>query len=298
MGARIRKVGGCVSVYPTVIGVLRAVLGLVGLAVGGIVLASNQPSNARLVAEVNGGLSICEREYKRSLIPVDQAQVMPSLRVLKDECGKSGLYELRSGDLYYAEGDFAAAEKMFRRGVELGGAYTRSLRYGLFSVLLQQRKFTDAEAQANKLLIEYPDWHGGYSAAGRVRFFIKEDYVGAIPLLITANRYLDTGAPDKDIVHANIRLLCVANFNVGTYRESAAAMQQALKLDRKAALSETTVVGAAAGSLLELGYVEQAEELLYKHAQIKPESREDPFFRKVVEFAKDESDKKHGKMRK
>ena len=80
--------------------------------------------------------------------------------------------------------------------------------------------------------------------------------------------------------------LSFAYWGVQRYDDSARAMKAALKADKKA-LRFTKAIAACADSMVHLGNVKAAQELLAMHAKYYPAARKDPDFLRSMKVVED-----------
>jgi tetratricopeptide (TPR) repeat protein len=187
---------------------------------------------------------------------------------LRPACGTTPLYQSRLGGLYVEAGDLGAARAAFKLGLKRKGS-EKELQLGIADVDFRQGKLDESLTRAKQLITTNPQWWGGYSAVAQVQL-VRHHFDDAIGNLEHANAL----QPSSGVY----QLLAMAYYQQQRPRESALAMQKALKLDRSA-LRNTQAVCAAAYSLVQLGHVAEADELLKKHLLIRPEAAHNPTYK-------------------
>jgi tetratricopeptide (TPR) repeat protein len=181
-------------------------------------------------------------------------------KALAPKCGGTSIYQLRLGGLYVAAGQLHKAKNAFTLGQEKAGN-DKELRLGIADVEFRSGNLEASMAIARQLIVAYPNWPSGYSAVAQIQL-VRHNFDDAISNLEHATSLGPTSGA--------FQLLAMAYFQQQRPRESALAMQRALKLDR-GALRNTQAVCATANSLVQLGHVAEADELLKKHLALRPE---------------------------
>ena len=157
-------------------------------------------------------------------------------------------------------GRLSEAKTAFVSGLKLGGS-EKELELGLCDVEFRLGNLKASLELAKRLTAKYPEWSRGYSATAQVQL-VNRDFDAAIANLEHANSLEPSSGA--------YQLLAMAYYQQKRPRDSARSMQQALKLN-SGALRNTQAVCATANSLVQLGHVPEADELLKKHLQLKPE---------------------------
>jgi len=192
-------------------------------------------------------------------------------KALKPKCDGNATYQLRLGGFNVEAGHLDEARIAFESGLKLGGS-EKELRLGLSDVEFRQGHLEAAWALASGLIDAHPDWAPGYSAAAQVQL-VRHQFDEAIHNLEHAN----TLTPGSGA----FQLLAMAYYQQRRPREAAAAMQRALKLDRSA-LKNTQAVCATAFSLVQLGHVPEADQLLKRHVLLRPSAADVPQFKEAT----------------
>ena len=180
---------------------------------------------------------------------------------LAAQCGGTSICQLRLGGLNVEAGRLSDAKMAFLAGLKNGGS-EKELQLGICDVEFRLGHLDASLALAKKITDSYPEWGSGYSATAQVQL-VKREFDAAIANLEHAN----TLTPSSGAY----QLLAMAYYQQKRPRESARSMQQALKIDRRA-LRNTQAVCATANSLVQLGHVPEADELLRKHLELRPEA--------------------------
>lgn len=218
----------------------------------------------------------CDVEFEKIINQGDpfdvQGKILQVEKNLTDSCKGTGMHEGRLAKLYSLSGDNEKALKILDAAISKKFAYEKELRLGYFDVLFRQEKLIEAESYANKLVVDYPDWYGGYISIGQIKL-VNAEYTEAI-------KYLTQSNDINEVPSAHI-LLVIAYFNVENYRQSALSMQKALKLDVDS-LSHTQAVCAAAYSLVDLGHKAEAKDLLTKHLSVYPSAKDKPEYQEAI----------------
>ena len=218
----------------------------------------------------------CDVEFQKILNQGDSFDVRGKIlqveKRLADSCKDTGMYEGRLAELYSLSGDNENALKILDAAISKNLAYEKELRLGYFDILFRQEKFIDAESYADKLVMDYPSWYGGYISIGKIKL-INAEYTEAIRYFTESNKL-------NEMPSAYI-LLVIAYFNIENYRQSALSMQKAIKLDIDS-LSHTQAVCAAAYSLVDLGHKAEAKDLLKKHLSVNPSAKNKPEYQEAV----------------
>jgi len=214
----------------------------------------------------------CDAEFVRIM---EDAQQYPDARSktnrlesLGSQCEGTGIYESRLGGLYSEQGRYDDARKVLLSGLGRETQYNKQIRIALFDVEFRQQHLPKAEAEALALIKDFPDWVGGYGALGQVRL-VQHRFQEGIEDLERANSLEPTSGA--------YTLLAMAYYQVDRPRDSAIAMQKALRID-KDALAHTQAVCATAYSLVALGHLPEAEDLLAKHLKVQPKAVNDPTY--------------------
>ena len=190
------------------------------------------------------------------------------MEALASQCRGTGIYESRLGTFYSEAGRLEDARKLLLSGLTHNTAYSKELRLGLFYVDFRQEKMTDAEKQASSLLSDFPTWAGSYNAIAQVQL-LQGRFQEAVQNLEHANQ-LEADA-------GTYALLTMAYYKLGRPKDAVVAMQHALRLNRSL-VGHTQAVCATVYSLVALGYIAEADDLLTKHLRVKPEAASDPTF--------------------
>lgn len=210
----------------------------------------------------------CEKEF--AMVTNDAEYQDHSARIarwksLESECGGNGQYELRLGALYTLANRDEEAREVLARGLRIKSEYAKDIRLSLFDLDLRSGRLAEAEREANALIAEYPQWRGGHRALGQVRL-VQQRFDDSVAELEAANAIEASSGSNA--------LLAIAYYKLHRYRESALSMQRALRLDRSS-LANTSAVVAAAYSLVALGHVPEADDLLKNHKTVHPSASED-----------------------
>jgi len=191
---------------------------------------------------------------------------------LASHCKDTGIYEARLGGLYTNAGRYEEARAVLKCGLALKSDYQQQLRLGLSDVDFRQGKIDESATESLALIKDFPDWAGGYAGLGETRL-VQHRFPEAIENLERANAMEPSSG-------AYI-LLTMAYYGAGRPRESAMAMQKALRLNRSA-LENTEAVCAAAYSLVLLGYLHEADDILTKHLKVRPGAASDREYQEAV----------------
>lgn len=194
-------------------------------------------------------------------------------KALAPQCSGTGEYELRLGALYTLANRDTEARKTLTRALTLKTDYLRDIKLSLFDLDLRSGALQVAEKRALELVSEFPKWRGGHRALGQVRL-VQGRFEESISELEEANAI--------EPASGTYTALTMAYYKKDLYLESAQSMQRALRLDR-AALEHTQAVVAAAYSLVALGHVSEAQDLLDKHKSVQPQAGDDPFYARAIE---------------
>jgi tetratricopeptide (TPR) repeat protein len=198
-------------------------------------------------------------------------------KALASQCSGTGQYELRLGALYTLANRDAEAREALTRALTLKTDYLRDIKLSLFDLDLRSGALQVAEKRALELVSEFPEWRGGHSALGKMRL-VQGRFEESISELEEANAI--------EPASGTYTLLTMAYYKKNLYLESARSMQRALRLDR-AALEHAQAVVAAAYSLVALGHVPEAQDLLEKHKSVQPRAADDPFYARAVETVRE-----------
>ena len=206
----------------------------------------------------------CEAQF-RSLMEDNKVDATAERKLthwmsLATACGGTSLYQLRLGGLNVEAGRLSDAKAAFLSGLKMGGS-EKEIEFGICDVEFRLGHLKTSLELANRLTAKYPEWSSGYSATAQVQL-VERDFDAAIENLEHANSLEPSSGA--------YQLLAMAYYQQKRPRESARSMQQALKLNR-GALRNTQAVCATANSLVQLGHVPEADELLKKHLELKPE---------------------------
>lgn len=237
-------------------------------------LASASVGSEKAMSAVNTGVD-CEAAFAAVSDDAkyqDLAAKIAQWSSLEAQCGGTGQYELRLGALYTLANKDQQAREALTRGLRVKSEYDKDIRLSLFDLDLRQGRVADAEQGATALIAEFPQWRGGHRALGQVRL-VQGRFEESVTELEAAN----TIEPSS----GTYTLLTMAFYKLQRYRESAVSMQRALRLDR-AALAHTQAVVAAAYSLVALGHVPEADDLLKQHASVQPNSAKDRSYSAAV----------------
>lgn len=232
-------------------------------------------------ASVSGGGKLdCEAEFVKVMEDsryIDLGNKIKRWKALAPQCAGTGIYESRLGTFYTQAKKYDAARKILNQGVAHKTGYEKELRLGLFAAQFRQEKpqeLQELAAQAISLVKDFPEWAGGYGALAEVRL-AQHRFQEGIDNLEHANSLTpNSGA---------YVLLAMAYYKVDRPRDSAIAMQKALKLDKEA-LKHTQAVCATAYSLVAMGELAAADDLLVKHLKVQPAASNDPTYQKTSTF--------------
>jgi len=154
---------------------------------------------------------------------------------------------------------------------------TKEVFVALAQVELHADNFGLATSYAQRAVEADRQWFGGYTALGEV-YLSEGKYTESVDALEAA---LDRRA-GADVAAS----LSIAYREAHRYQDSVSAMQTALKGDMRT-LRYTKAVAAAAYSLVQIGEVPAARDLLAKHAKLVPAAKEDPYFLHSVKVVAD-----------
>jgi tetratricopeptide (TPR) repeat protein len=192
------------------------------------------------------------------------------------QCKGTGIYESRLGEFYTQAGRYTEARDVIRSGLSRKSGYEKNLRLGLSGVDFHQGNLSLAEDEARALIKNYPEWAGGYGALAEVQL-VQQHFQDGIENLERANVLEPSSGA--------YTLLTMAYYKMNRPRDAAVAMQKALRLDRDA-LKHTQAVCATAYSLVALGHLPEAEELLVKHLTVQPGAANDPTYQAATALVK------------
>lgn len=216
----------------------------------------------------------CESEFARIMEDGRYVQLGSKIKrweALGPRCAGTGIYESRLGTFYTQAKRYDAAKEIINQGIAKKTGYEKELRLALFAVEFRQERLQESEMQALSLVKDFPKWAGGYSALGEVRL-VQHRFLEAIDYLERANSLTP--------ISGVYVLLAMAYYKVDRPRDSVIAMQNALKLDVEA-LRHTQAVCAAAFSLVAIGKLAAADDLLIKHLRVQPAAISDPTFQEA-----------------
>ena len=219
----------------------------------------------------------CEAEFVNIMEDSRYAELSSKIKhweSLRTQCSGTGIYEARLGALYTQAGKYEVAINVVREGLEVKSDYEKDLRLVLYDIDARQQRLRESEAQATSLTKDFPNWNGGYVALGETLLIQGRFYEG-IDNLERANSLTPNMAAYK--------LLAMAYYKVNRPRDSAIAMQKALKIS-KDALKDTQAVCATAYSLVTIGELAAADDLLVKHLRVQPDANNDPTYQKATAF--------------
>lgn len=191
-------------------------------------------------------------------------------------CSGTGSYESRLGTFYTRAGRYDAARQVIRRGLARKTAYEKELRLALSDIEFREGALDKSEEQSLALIRDFPDWAGGHVALGETRLV-----QGRIPEGIQSLERANSLSPSSGAY----TLLAMAYYKTGRPRDSVVSMQKALKLDA-AALRHTQAVCATVYSLLAIGEMTAADDLLTQHLQVQPTASGDPVFKRAAAAVK------------
>lgn len=218
----------------------------------------------------------CEQQFEELIKvgdPLDAQDKVNRMEGLSSTCKGTGIYEARLAKLYSIAGQREKALKTLQKALRARLAYTKELKITLFDTLFVLERAGEAEKIAQELIKDYPSWHGGYLSMAQIAL-VGNNNKDAIS-------YLEKAAELEE--SSNIYLLMVmAFYQEKRYRESALSMQKVLKLNRDSIL-HTQAVCSAAYSLVALGYLAEAEDLLTKHIEFTPKAKNDPMYKEAIE---------------
>lgn len=236
-------------------------------------------------AEVgNADATFCEAEYSVMMEDAsrgeDPAGQLTRWESLGERCGADRQYNLRKGYLHLKAGDLAGAEKILNDVLRTAPEYRRYALYSLFEVAWLSGNTAEAKARAVGLAREFAGWGGGYAALGRI-FLVQSQFQESIKFLEKSNLLFERDGSQSDA--GNFQRLAIAYYNVGRYQDAVSAMQKALRLSPQG-LGHGTSVCATAASLIKLGELPAARDLLAKHLELSPGSRSDDFCSRVIAY--------------
>jgi tetratricopeptide (TPR) repeat protein len=227
--------------------------------------------------------AVCETRYQAMMEnQTEFPGVADRLRYwqgLDGVCGAAAIYHLRLGGLLSEVGQLAEAKVAFEAGLARNNGSEKELTFGLADMLFRLGKLDESHALAEDLLADYADWYGGYSALGQIQL-ARGQYADGVKTLERATEF---GADT-----AVYQLLALGYYALDRPRDVATAMQAALRLDRNAALSNTPAVCATAYALLALGFPREADDLLWRHIEVKPSASGNETFVAASAAVKDE----------
>lgn len=206
---------------------------------------------------------------------------------LRPQCARTGTYEANLGTLYTQAEKYEVAKKIVREGLAKKTNAEKDLRLVLYDIDARQGKLRESEAQARSLIKDFPDWHGGYVALGETLLIHGRLYEG-VDNLERANSLTPNLAAYK--------LLAIAYYKIGRPRDSAIAMQKAIKI-HKGALKDTQAVCATAYSLVAIGEFAAADDLLVKHLRVQPTASNDPTYQKASAFVAKRTQESQGEKK-
>jgi len=218
----------------------------------------------------------CDSQYKSLSDETkyqDWDQRIRQWQSLEPKCGATTRYQLRLGALYTLANKDEQARETLNRGLRSKSAVEKELRLSLFDLDLRQVKLAEAESGALSLVRDFPDWQGGHRALGQIRM-AQHRFEESVSELETANKL---GAEAGTYI-----LLTMAYFKVERYRDAVQSMQRALRMDRRK-LAHTDGVIATVYSLMALGYVAEADDLLKRHAGVRPDAPQVPAYAKATQ---------------
>jgi tetratricopeptide (TPR) repeat protein len=218
----------------------------------------------------------CETEFVHLMQDAsrypDLASRTKRLEQMGPQCKGTGIYEARLAHFYTEEGRYDEARDMVAQGLKAGSHADKELRLAQTTIEFRQGRLADAERHAVKLIEDFPNWNGGYLSLGETRL-VQHRFQEGIEQLEHANAL--------EPVAGAYTLLTMAYYQVGRPRDSAKAMQAALRLDI-VSLKHTQAVCAAAYSLVSLGHVPEADDLLVKHARARPDAVNDSTYKAAL----------------
>lgn len=220
-------------------------------------------------------VAICDDEFSNLFNNKAYTKIEEKIaywEALNEQCGKTGLYEARLGQLYFDAKQYTKAKKINQYGITLDTQFQKELLYGLADSEAALGNFEDAEEISEQVIEGYEDWAGGYLVYGKINFWQKNllKSVAAFEMAVKL-----------DEVASTYSMLAVNYHYLKEHEKVITAMQRALKLDENE-LKDRVAIPATASSLLKLGYIDEAEDLLLQHQRVRPESQDDPVFIKVA----------------
>lgn len=197
----------------------------------------------------------------------------------QSDCGGTGAYEDRLATLYIYAHKFDQAETLISAALKLDTSDKRNLKLLLITIDSLQLNHDVATSRARELIEEYPDWAGGYQALGAEQLAQKH-YSDAIDSLEKALRR----NPGKAVTAGIYSELTLAWYYLKNYRNAIIASQHAGKMNNALFAREPLWVMATAYSLVNLGYLKAAEDLLEKSAKLNPAIQKRNDFRRAKKY--------------
>lgn len=226
-----------------------------------------------------GDGGFCDKQFKTiensGKYPTPENKI-DKWKSFKDKCGKSGLYESRLGKLYSDAGINDEAKKIILEGISYNTKHDKELKFGLADVYVAQGKYDEAEKVAWQLKESYGDWFGGYFMLGNV-YVIKRRFREAINVLNKANTLTDT--MDGQL------MLVLAYHQTDNHQKTIESMQSSLEFGDHPLTVRSAVISTAY-SLMALGRLQGAKDILSVHQKKTVGSENDQNFIKAVMYLK------------
>jgi tetratricopeptide (TPR) repeat protein len=222
-------------------------------------------------------LTLCNEEF--SVMNQDKKYLEIGEKInywesLSDKCSGSGLYELRLSQLYVEDKQNNKAKNIINDALKLKTDFDKNLLFNMAEIEASIGNLDEALSISQSLINKYKEWAGGYYKVGMISTW-KNDSIRAVKAFEKVNELEDNAS--------SYSMLAYNYHNLKQHKEAIIAMQRAIKLDANE-LGNRVAVPATAYSLIELGYMDEAENLLMKHQAVRPESQHDSDFVKVAVY--------------